>query len=48
MIKNSAFFIVLFLTINSFAQKNNISPYSFFGIGDFNETKSISEQSEVR
>lgn len=44
MIKNSAFFIVLFLTINSFAQKNNISPYSFFGIGDFNETKSISEQ----
>ncbi len=43
MIKKIACVIVLFVTINSIAQKNNISPYSFFGIGEINEAKSVSE-----
>jgi len=34
----------LLISISGFSQKNNISPYSFFGIGEVNETKSVSEQ----
>ncbi|MCF6350926.1 MAG: hypothetical protein L3J23_07860 [Flavobacteriaceae bacterium] len=43
MIKKLTFLTILFFTINSIAQKNNISPYSFFGIGESNETQSVSE-----
>lgn len=44
MIKKIAFLTVLLITLNSVAQKNNISPYSFFGIGEATESKSVSEE----
>ena len=44
MIKKIAFLVVLLFTLNSFAQKNNISPYSFFGIGETSTLKSINEE----
>jgi hypothetical protein len=43
MIKKIIILIAVLISINSFAQKDNVSPYSFFGIGDINETKSVSE-----
>lgn len=44
MIKKITVIVTLFIAINSFSQKNNISPYSFFGIGQINESKTVSEQ----
>ena len=45
MIKKIITLTVLIIAINSYSQKNNISPYSFFGIGDLNEAKTTFEQS---
>ncbi len=45
MIKKIIVLTTIFITISSFSQKNNISPYSFFGIGDVTETKSSHEMS---
>jgi hypothetical protein len=38
-------FSMLFITIVSFAQKNNTSAYSFFGIGDVNSSNTIEQLS---
>jgi hypothetical protein len=43
MIKKFVLVLVLFFTLNSIAQ-NNLSPYSFFGIGEVTESKSVSEE----
>ncbi len=45
MIKKIIVLVVVFIAINSFAQENSISPYSFFGIGQLNEAKTVTEQS---
>jgi len=45
MIKKIIVLATLLVTISSFSQKNNISPYSFFGIGQINETKTVTEKS---
>lgn len=37
--------ITLFITIASFAQNNNTSAYSFFGIGDVNKSNTVEELS---
>ena len=38
-------FTTLFIAIGSFAQKNNTSAYSFFGIGDINSSSTVEQQS---
>jgi hypothetical protein len=38
-------FTTLFITIGSFAQKNNTSAYSFFGIGDINSSSTVEQLS---
>jgi hypothetical protein len=45
MIKKIIVLATLFVSISSFSQKNNISPYSFFGIGQINEAKTVTEHS---
>ena len=37
--------ITLFIRIASFAQNNNTSAYSFFGIGDVNKSNTVEELS---
>ena len=37
--------ITIFITIASFAQNNNTSAYSFFGIGDVNKSNTVEELS---
>ncbi len=43
MIKKIIGFLTLLISFTTLAQKNNISPYSFFGIGDTFENKSVEE-----
>jgi len=43
MIKNFIGLFVIFISIQSFAQRNNISPYSFYGIGDETAQKTVEE-----
>ena len=45
MIKKIIVITAFFVSISSFSQKNNISPYSFFGIGQINEAKTVTEHS---
>jgi len=45
MIKKIIVFVSFLLFTSSFSQKNNISPYSFFGIGAFSESKTVNEHS---
>ncbi len=45
MIKKIILATTLLIAVSSFSQKNNISPYSFFGIGQMNEAKTVSENS---
>ncbi len=45
MIKKTILLLAIAFSTNGFAQKNNISPYSFFGLGDTTESKSVSELS---
>ena len=42
MIKHTSILIALFWGIFSYAQVNNTSPYSYLGIGDFNQQNTIS------
>ncbi|MEE9349020.1 MAG: hypothetical protein V3U80_03165 [Flavobacteriaceae bacterium] len=44
MIKKIIALAIFIVSINGYSQKNNISPYSFFGIGDIADTKSVFEQ----
>ena len=43
MIKKPIALLILFLSIQSFAQRNSISPYSFFGIGEETAQKTVEE-----
>jgi len=43
MIKKPIGLLIIFLSFQSFAQTNNISPYSFFGIGEQTAQKTIEE-----
>ncbi len=43
--KYTGLLIVLLVSIQSFAQRNNISPYSFFGIGEETNQKTVEEMS---
>jgi len=43
MIKKPIGLLILFLSIQSFAQRNSISPYSFFGIGEETAQKTVEE-----
>jgi len=43
MIKKIIVLLILFVSINSFAQKNNTSAYSFFGIGDSNSLNTVEQ-----
>lgn len=45
MFKKTIFITILLFSVNSFTQENNISPYSFFGIGQINEPRTVKEQS---
>ncbi|UMB53646.1 hypothetical protein MKD41_15090 [Lutibacter sp. A64] len=45
MIKKIIVIITLFVSVASFAQKNNASAYSFFGIGDKNNTNTVEQVS---
>jgi len=45
MIKKLSFLLVLFWVSNSFSQTNNTSPYSYFGIGDFNQHATVGSSS---
>jgi len=45
MIKKIIVFAVFIFAISSFSQDDNISPYSFFGIGQMNEAKTVTENS---
>lgn len=45
MIKKIIVILTLFVSINSFAQKNNTSAYSFFGIGDRNSLNTVEQLS---
>lgn len=43
MIKKTIGFLTLLISLNTLAQKNSISPYSFFGVGDNAINKSVEE-----
>ena len=43
MIKKIIGFLILLISLNTIAQKNNVSPYSFFGIGDNATNKTVEE-----
>jgi len=43
MIKKYTGLLILLVSIQSFAQRNNISPYSFFGIGEETSQKTVEE-----
>ena len=43
MINKIIVIATLLVSISSFSQKNNISPYSFFGIGQINEAQTVTE-----
>ncbi len=45
MIKKAVLFLAIVFSIQTFAQTSNVSPYSFFGIGDQLPNKSVSELS---
>jgi hypothetical protein len=45
MIKKFLFLIILVQTSISFAQVNNTSPYSYFGIGDTNQQNTVASES---
>ncbi|MFA5300655.1 MAG: hypothetical protein WC389_20905, partial [Lutibacter sp.] len=45
MIKKIIVVITLFVSIVGFSQKNSISPYSFFGIGDKNNASTVEQLS---
>lgn len=45
MIKKFAFLIALTSTLIGFSQTNNISPYSYFGIGDTNQQMTVASNS---
>ncbi|UMB60268.1 hypothetical protein MHL31_14435 [Lutibacter sp. A80] len=45
MIKKIIVIITLFVSVASFAQKNNASAYSFFGIGDKNNSNTVEQNS---
>ena len=45
MIKKTILFVALAITMQLFSQKSNVSPYSFFGIGEQLPSKSVSELS---
>ena len=45
MIKKIITIITILVAISSFSQENSISPYSFFGIGQINEAKTVTEHS---
>ncbi len=42
MIKHTSILLILFWGIFSYAQINNTSPYSYFGIGDFSQQNTLS------
>ncbi len=43
MIKKIIGFLICLISLTTFAQKNNISPYSFFGVGDNASVKTVEE-----
>ena len=43
MIKKITSLLILFISIQSFAQRNNTSPYSFFGVGEETAQKTVEE-----
>ncbi len=43
MTKKTIVLITILITFSSYSQRNNISPYSFFGIGQTNEAKTVTE-----
>ena len=43
MIKKFTSLLIIFISIQSFAQRNNTSPYSFFGIGEETSRKTVEE-----
>jgi len=43
MIKKFIGLLIIFISIQGFAQRNNISPYSFFGIGEETAQKTVEE-----
>jgi len=43
MIKKFTGLLIIFISIQGFAQRNNISPYSFFGIGEETAQKTVEE-----
>ncbi len=43
MIKKIIGSLICLISLTTFAQKNNISPYSFFGVGDNNSIKTVEE-----
>ncbi len=45
MIKKIIGSLICLISITTFAQKNNISPYSFFGVGDNSSIKTVEELS---
>ena len=45
MIRKIIAITALLISISSFSQRNNISPYSTFGIGEMYDAKSVAEQS---
>ena len=45
MIKNLSILILLLISVNTFAQKTNSSPYSILGIGDGISSKTVEESS---
>ena len=45
MIKKTILFVAFAISMQSFAQKSNVSPYSFFGLGEQFPAKSVSELS---
>jgi hypothetical protein len=43
MIKKIIGFLTLLISLSTLAQKNNVSPYSFFGVGDNTNNKTVEE-----
>ena len=43
MIKKFIGLLIIFITVEGFAQRNNTSPYSFFGIGEETSQKTVEE-----
>ena len=45
MIKKIIGSLICLISFATYAQKNNISPYSFFGVGDNSSLKTVEESS---